>query len=322
MDKKRSYQYFTSYNFSFSLLRKMLSRFVVVFVPYGWHIIFFLIPFLLIFKLSFAESIIGSPPYKDIINFLDNAVINIRLNLENYLWIFEEEFYRQSYFESLKIASMATVICVLIGYPIAYGITQVNRQYRTILLMLIMLPFWTSFLIRVYAWIGILSDNGLLNNALLYCGVIDSPLSLMGNDLGIMIGLVYSYIPFMVLPLYSSLEKISNIYLEAAYDLGCYPVKAFFYIIIPLSYRGLIGGSMLVMIPSVGEFVIPALLGGSDSIMIGKVLWNEFFTNHDWPLASSLVVAMFFVLFLPILLCHNIFSPDLRRERANNENKK
>ena len=311
---KKSKDSLWHYNLYLEYFKKKISNIVIIFIPYGWHILFFLIPFLLIFKLSFAESIIGSPPYKQIISFIDGTIINIKLNLDNYFWIFEEDLYIRSYLESLKMASIATLCCIIIGYPMAYGITRVKRTYRIVLLMMVMLPFWTSFLIRVYAWIGILSDNGILNRILLSLGIIKTPIALMDNELGTMIGLVYSYIPFMILPLYSSLEKISNVYIEAAYDLGCRPIKAFFHVIIPLSYRGVIGGSMLVFIPSVGEFVIPALLGGANSIMIGKVLWNEFFINHDWPLASSLVVAMFFVLFLPILLFQNLLSPSIKHK--------
>lgn len=291
-------------------LKKILSRFLMIALPYGWHILFFLIPFIIVLRISFAESIIGAPPYGEILRWLDDSFLQIRLNLGNYLFLLEDELYLKSYMESLKIAAIATTGCLILGYPMAYGITRVTGVWRTVLLMLVILPFWTSFLIRIYAWIGLLSTKGLINSALISLGLISEPLSLMDNNFAVAIGLIYSYLPFMILPLYASLEKIDMSYLEAAYDLGCKPLTAFFKVIIPLSYRGIVGGTMLVFIPSVGEFVIPALLGGSDSIMIGKVLWNEFFFNNDWPLACSLVVTLFIVLFIPILLFQKLLSPD------------
>ncbi|HBN22359.1 MAG TPA: putrescine ABC transporter permease PotH [Holosporales bacterium] len=286
-------------------------------LPYGWHILFFLVPFVIVLRISFAESIIGAPPYGEIFQWLDGAFLQIRLNLGNYLFLLEDELYLKSYMESLKIAAIATTGCLILGYPMAYGITRVTGVWRTALLMMVILPFWTSFLIRIYAWIGLLSTKGLINSALMSLGLISDPLPLMDNNFAVSIGLIYSYLPFMILPLYASLEKIDKSYLEAAYDLGCKPLMAFFKVIIPLSYRGIVGGTMLVFIPSVGEFVIPALLGGSDSIMIGKVLWNEFFFNNDWPLASSLVVTLFIVLFIPILLFQKLLSPDEQNQEEN-----
>jgi len=298
-------------------LKKILARFLMIALPYGWHILFFLVPFVIVLRISFAESIIGAPPYGEIFQWLDGAFLQIRLNLGNYLFLLEDELYLKSYMESLKIAAIATTGCLILGYPMAYGITRVTGVWRTALLMMVILPFWTSFLIRIYAWIGLLSTKGLINSALMSLGLISDPLPLMDNNFAVSIGLIYSYLPFMILPLYASLEKIDKSYLEAAYDLGCKPLMAFFKVIIPLSYRGIVGGTMLVFIPSVGEFVIPALLGGSDSIMIGKVLWNEFFFNNDWPLASSLVVTLFIVLFIPILLFQKLLSPDEQNQEEN-----
>lgn len=298
-------------------LKKILARFLMIALPYGWHILFFLVPFIIVLRISFAESIIGAPPYGEVFQWLDDAFLQIRLNLGNYLFLLEDELYVNSYIESLKIAAIATTGCLLLGYPMAYGITRVTGVWRTALLMMVILPFWTSFLIRIYAWIGLLSTKGLINSALMSMGLISEPLPLMDNNFAVAIGLIYSYLPFMILPLYASLEKIDKSYLEAAYDLGCKPLMAFFKVIIPLSYRGIVGGMMLVFIPSVGEFVIPALLGGSDSIMIGKVLWNEFFFNNDWPLASSLVVTLFIVLFIPILLFQKLLSPDEQNQEEN-----
>lgn len=291
------------------LMKRLLFRFLMIALPYGWHILFFLIPFLLVLRISFAESMIGSPPYADIFAWVDDSFLNIKLNIGNYLFLLEDELYFKSYLESLKIAAIATSGCLVLGYPIAYAITRTQGVWRTVLLMMVILPFWTSFLIRIYAWIGLLSTKGLINNTLIALGLISEPLTLMDNTFAVTIGLIYSYLPFMILPLYASLEKIDMSYLEAAYDLGCKPFKAFFQIIVPLSYRGIIGGVMLVFIPAVGEFVIPALLGGSDSIMIGKVLWNEFFFNNDWPLASSLVIMLFVVLFIPILFFQKMLEP-------------
>lgn len=295
-------------------LKKMGGRFLLIALPYGWHLLFFFVPFLIVLRISFAESIIGSPPYAEIFSWTEGAFLQVKLNIGNYLFLLEDELYLKSYLESLKVAAIATSGCLLLGYPIAYGITRVQGVGRTILLMLVILPFWTSFLIRIYAWIGLLSTKGLINNTLISMGLISEPLTLMDNNFAVTIGLIYSYLPFMILPLYASLEKIDQSYLEAAYDLGCKPLKAFFQVIVPLSYRGIVGGVMLVFIPAVGEFVIPALLGGSDSIMIGKVLWNEFFFNNDWPLASSLVVMLFIVLFIPILFFQKMLEPRTETE--------
>ena len=298
-------------------LKKIGARFLLIALPYGWHLLFFLVPFLIVLRISFAESIIGSPPYAEIFSWVDDAFLQVKLNLGNYLFLVEDELYLKSYLESLKIAAIATSGWLLLGYPIAYGITRVQGVWRTVLLMLVIFPFWTSFLIRIYAWIGLLSTKGLINNALISIGLISEPLTLMDNNFAVTIGLIYSYLPFMILPLYASLEKIDPSYLEAAYDLGSKPLKAFFQVIVPLSYRGIVGGIMLVFIPAVGEFVIPSLLGGSDSIMIGKILWNEFFFNNDWPLASSLVVMLFIVLFIPIIFFQKILEPTQSNEEQN-----
>lgn len=298
---------------SFIFLRNLkgfFSRFALIFVPYGWHILFFFIPFLIVLKVSFSESIIGTPPYSDILSWVDHTFLNIRLNFGNYIFLAEDQLYLSSYFESLKIASTATIGCLILGYPMAYGLTQLRGRARSIGVLLIILPFWTSFLIRVYAWIGILSPKGLLNSALMKLAIISEPLQIIDTNIAVIIGLIYSYLPFMILPLYSSLERIDNSVIEAAYDLGARPMQTFWKIIMPLSFRGIIGGSMLVFIPAVGEYVIPALLGGSNTIMIGKVLWTEFFTNTDWPLAASLVVSLFIVLFIPIYLFQNILHRD------------
>lgn len=285
-----------------SHLKQFILRTAMIAVPYGWHILFFVIPFIIVLKLSFSESVLGSPPYTNLLTWIDDTFLQIRLNIHNYTFLWEDELYLRSYLESLKNAGIATVGCFVLGYPLAYGITRAHSLMRVVLLMLVILPFWTSFLVRVYSWIGILSNTGLLNSFLLYVGIIKEPLPLINNNFAVILGLIYSYVPFMVLPLYASLEKIDPHYIEAAYDLGCKPFKAFFKILIPLSSRGIIGGSLLVFIPAVGEYVIPALLGGSNSLMVGRVLWNEFFTNHDWPLASALVVTLFLFLVIPMIV--------------------
>ena len=300
-------------------LKKIAGRFLLITLPYGWHLLFFLVPFLIVLRISFSESIIGAPPYGEIFSWIDESFLHIKLNLGNYLFLLEDDLYLNSYLESLKIAAIATSGCLLLGYPIAYGITRVTGPWRIVLLMLVVLPFWTSCLIRTYAWIGLLSTKGLINNALIFLGIIDTPLSLMNNNFAVTVGLIYAYLPFMILPLYASLEKIDPSYLEAAYDLGSKPLKAFFQVTLPLSYRGVIGGVMLVFIPAVGEFVIPALLGGSNSIMIGKVLWTEFFFNNDWPLASSLMIMLFIVLFIPILFFQKTLEPSSKKTKTQDE---
>ncbi len=313
--------------FQVEFLKSLFARLGLVSIPYGWHILFFLVPFLLVLKISFSESIIGSPPYNSIFDWVDHTFLTIKLNIGNYLFLFEDDLYLDSYIESLKIASISTIGCLVLGYPMAYGISRMQGIWRTVCLMLVILPFWTSFLIRIYAWIGLLSTKGLINSMLMNLGIIAEPLGLIDNNFAVTIGLIYSYLPFMVLPLYATLEKLDNSYIEAAYDLGCGPVSAFLKIILPLTYKGILSGVMLVFIPSVGEFVIPALLGGSDSIMIGKVLWNEFFFNNDWPLAASLVVMLFMFLFIPIVFFQKLLDPseipldddysdDLSREEA------
>jgi putrescine transport system permease protein len=233
---------------------------------------------------------------------MSDTVLQVKLALNNYLFLIEDELYLSSYKESIKIAGLSTVICLFIGYPVAYGITRVSQTFRIPLLMMIILPFWTSFLIRVFAWIGILNNQGVINLFLMKLGLISEPLPLINNNFAVCVGIVYSYLPFMILPLYATLEKINPQLLEAAYDLGCKPFKAFLTITLPLSIRGVLAGAALVFIPSIGEFVIPELLGGSDSIMIGKILWSEFFINRDWPLASAVAVAMLVLLVLPISL--------------------
>lgn len=289
-----------------------LGRLIVGLPPYLWLLIFFALPFVLVLKISLSESISAIPPYSPIVEIVDETFVQFRLNLANYQFLFEDELYALAYLSSIKIAAISTVICLLIGYPMAYAIARSKQSIRYILLMLVIIPFWTSLLIRVYAWIGILKDNGLLNNFLLWLGVIDQPLPILYSDAAIYIGIVYSYLPFMILPLYATLEKMDMSLLEAAEDLGCTPLKAFWLITVPLSLPGIIAGSMLVFIPAVGEFVIPEMLGGPGAMMIGKVLWTDFFNNRDWPVASAVAVAMLVLLVFPITLFQYLESRRLK----------
>jgi putrescine transport system permease protein len=283
------------------LLRRW-GRALVGLPPYLWLLLFFLIPFLIVFKISFSETQAGIPPYQPLFSWAEDAILQIRLNLGNYRYLVTDELYVDAYLNSLKIAAISTMCCLLIGYPMAYAIARAPKAARNPLLMLVVLPFWTSFLIRVYAWMGILKNEGLLNALLMWTGIITQPLQILETDLAVYIGIVYSYLPFMILPLYATLEKMDLSLLEAAADLGCRPLRAFLSVTLPLSIPGMIAGSMLVFIPAVGEFVIPDLLGGPDTLMIGKVLWNEFFDNRDWPVASAVAVAMLVLLVAPIMI--------------------
>lgn len=270
-------------------------------LPYLWLLIFFLLPFLIVLKISLSEPILNQPPYTPLTSWSDESELSIKLNFSNYQLVAEDELYLDAFTNSVKVAAISTLLCLLIGYPMAYVIATVAQRWRHILLMMIILPFWTSFLIRVYAWIGILKPQGLLNDLLLSIGVISEPLAILHTQLAVYIGIVYSYLPFMVLPLYANLAKLDLSLLEAASDLGARPHKAFLRITLPLSLPGIIAGSMLVFIPAVGEFVIPDLLGGPDSLMVGKLMWTEFFSNKDWPLASALALSMLILLVLPFI---------------------
>jgi putrescine transport system permease protein len=279
---------------------------LVISLPYLWLLVFFMLPFVIVLKISLADVLLGRPPYTPLWQYLEDSTLQIQLHLDNYRRLWEDPLYSIAYLKSLKIAGISTLVCLLLGYPMAYAIARARDSTRNLLLMLIILPFWTSFLIRVYAWIGILKSNGLLNNLLLAMGVIDHPLALLHTDFAVYLGIVYSYLPFMVLPLYAMLSRMDMTLLEAAADLGCRPWKAFLRVTLPLSLPGIIAGCMLVFIPAVGEFVIPDLLGGPDSLMIGKVLWTEFFSNRDWPAASAVAVVMLMLLVVPLALFQRV----------------
>jgi putrescine transport system permease protein len=264
----------------------------VLLPPSLWLALFFLAPFLIVLAISFGETVIGVPPVR----------VGWPPATTSWEILGEDSLYLKAWSNALLFAGIATLCCLLLGYPMAYAIARSPAGTRDVLLLLVILPFWTSFLIRVYAWTGLLRPNGTLNNALLSLGLIDAPLPLMNNAFGVVLGLVYSYLPFMVLPLYASLEKLDATLLEAAFDLGARPARAFLTVTLPLSLPGILAGSLLVFIPASGEFVVPDLLGGPDSLMIGKVLWDEFFTNRDWPVAAALAVSMLALLGIPIAL--------------------
>jgi putrescine transport system permease protein len=273
---------------------------LVILVPMVWLLLFFLAPFFVVLKISFAELAIAQPPYTSLISWQDGKLL-VTLNLGNYQYLIEDQLYLLAYLSSIRIAFFSTVLTLLIGYPMAYYIARSSDPWRSVLLMLVILPFWTSFLLRIYAWIGFLSTNGVINNVLISLGVIDQPLVMMQTDFAVYIGIVYTYLPFMILPLYANLTKLDPALLEASSDLGARPMTTFLTVTLPLSMPGIVAGSMLVFIPAIGEFVIPELLGGANTLMIGKVLWNEFFSNRDWPVASAVAIVMLFLVVLPMM---------------------
>ncbi|MDE1159667.1 MAG: ABC transporter permease subunit [Neorhizobium sp.] len=285
-----------------------LSRWLVVAIPYLWLAIFFVAPFLIIFKISLSDTAIAIPPYTPVFEgFGAIGDFVSQLDFENYVFLTDDPLYIEAYISSLKIALVSTVLLLIVGYPMALAMARASSTIRPTLVMLVILPFWTSFLIRVYAWIGILKPDGLLTLLLHAIGLMgpDDQVQIFRTDTAVYIGMVYSYLPFMVLPLYSALEKMDHSLIEAANDLGCPPWKAFWKITFPLSLPGVIAGSMICFIPITGEFVIPDLLGGADTLMIGKTLWTEFFGNRDWPLASAVAVVLLVLLVVPIMVFQN-----------------
>lgn len=299
-----------------SLKRKLPgSRWLVIAVPYIWLLVFFAIPLAIAFKISFSQAAIAMPPYTPVFNWVDGS-LSLDINPKNYLYLIKDSLYFNAYLSSIKIAVISTLLCLLIGYPMAYAIARMDTSTRNIAMMMVVLPSWTSFLIRIYAWIGILKNNGLMNNFLLWTGIIDQPLAIMHTPVAVYIGIVYAYLPFMILPLYANLVKLDLRLLEAASDLGAKPWKAFLKITLPLSKAGIIAGSMLVMIPVVGEFVIPEMLGGPDTLMIGRILWQEFFNNRDWPVASAVSIVMLLILLVPIIIFHRAQARELESKLA------
>ena len=276
------------------------GRRLVAAVPTAWLLLLFLIPFVIVLKIAFSEARIASPPYAPLIEWAADSTMTLHVNLRNFAFLFSEGLYVSTFFYSLQVAAVSTLLCLLVGYPMALGIARSPPARRNVLLMLVILPFWTSFLLRVYAWIGLLKSNGVINNVLLATGVIDEPITMLQTDFAVYVGIVYSYLPFMILPLYTNLEKHDPALLEAAADLGARPWRAFVRVTLPMSQAGIVAGSLLVFIPAVGEYVIPSLLGRTDQLMIGRVLSDEFFANRDWPVASAVAIVMLVLLVVPI----------------------
>ena len=278
------------------------GRWLIILPPLLFLTVFFLIPFAFAFKISLAETAPRVPPFTDILSRTPDGHLQLSVTFANFRYLLTDEVYGVAYLYSLKTAFFSTLICLALGYPMAYAISRASKTTQSILLLVIILPFWTSFLLRVYALEGIIRDGGILNTVLLRLGLISHPLKIMRTSLAVYLGIIYSYLPFMVLPLFATLEKLDNTLLEAAADLGSPPWRAFLDITVPQSIPGVIAGSMLVFIPAVGEFVIPSLLGGPDNLMIGRVLWDEFFGNHDWPVASAVAIAFLLLLAGPIAI--------------------
>jgi putrescine transport system permease protein len=276
-------------------------RFVIA-LPFVWLVVFFLLPFALVLAIALGTNAPDSAP-----------PVALGFSLENFALLFTDDLYVAAWLSSLRIAATATLVCLLLGYPMAYAIARAAPRRRPLLLMLVILPFWTSFLIRVYAWMGLLAENGILNQVLRWSGLASDPGTILGTEWAVQLGIVYAYLPFMVLPLYASLEKLDTSLLEAAADLGAKPFAAFLTVTLPLSLPGIVAGCLLVFIPAVGEFVIPDLLGGTDTLMIGKVLWDEFFTNADWPLASAVAICLLVLLVGPIALFQRQQAKSLER---------
>ena len=301
----------------FSQLR--LGKRFIIGVPFVWLLVFFVVPFLILARISITDMGNGVDPFAPLMETVD-GVLHIMLKYQNYLSIFEEvddsgavlfgqTIYIEAFLTSVKYAFWTTVLCLAIGYPFAYAIARARKSIQPALLMLIMLPFWTSFLLRVYAWKGILADQGVLNNVLMWLGLIDEPLLLLYSDVSMLVGMTYVYCPFMILPLYATLVKMDFRLLEAAHDLGASPWKAFWLVTVPLSKAGIIAGSMLVFITCLGEFVIPSLLGGAENIMIGRVVWDEMFSSNNWPRAAALAIVMILFILVPMAV-YNHYSAE------------
>ncbi|SCX88080.1 ABC transporter permease [Microvirga guangxiensis] len=285
---------------------KSLSAGLVPAVPYLWLGVFFLVPFLIVLKISLSDPAVAQPPYRPLFEWSDIMGFFSALDFENFELLTQDDLYFRATLSSVRIAAISTLLLLLVGFPIAYGMARAPERHRSLLVALVILPFWTSFLIRIYAWIAILKPEGLLTQALSGIGLISEPIEILNTEWAVYIGIVYAYLPFMVLPLYATLEKMDDTLLEAALDLGSTPWRSFWTITVPLAMPGIIAGSLLCFIPAVGEFVIPDLLGGSETLMIGRQLWSEFFSNRDWPLASSVAILLLIILVLPIVIYRDV----------------
>jgi len=284
---------------------------IIIAVPFIWLLLFFLTPFFIVLKISVAEALIASPPFSALLDWGDGVLPAISATVDNYAYLWEDPLYARTYVNSVKIALTCTVVCLLIGYPMAYGIVRAPGSTKYILLLLVMLPFWSSFLLRVYAWMGLLADQGTINDLLLWLGVVDKPVRLLYTEFAVYLGIVYTYLPFMILPLYANIEKLDFSLNDASADLGAKPVSTFFTVTLPLTWPGIVAGSLLVFIPATGEFVIPDLLGGGNVLMIGKVLSSEFNANRDWPVASAVAVVLLLLLVIPMMLYHRVQARDV-----------
>lgn len=291
------------------------GRTAIILAPMLWLTVFFLIPLLVVFKIALSAFALGQPPYAPMFTWGSDESLSITLNLSNFLFILRDSLYANAYINSVRIAATSTLIALLIAFPMAWFIARSDEKYRHLWLMLVILPFWTSFLLRVYAWMGFLGRNGIINNTLLSLGIIDQPIQMLQTEGAVFIGIVYTYLPFMVLPLYTTLVKLDQSLIEAAADLGARPFMTFLTVILPLSMPGVIAGSMLVFIPAIGEFVIPSLLGGADTLMIGRVLWDEFFANRDWTVASAVAIVMLVILVVPIMLLNRAQDAVVEQEK-------
>jgi putrescine transport system permease protein len=283
------------------LLQSNWKRLIIL-VPFLWLLIFFLAPFFIVMKISVAEAVIASPPFTSMLDWAEDGALQIRLVFDNFAYLWEDALYVNTYLNSVLIAAVSTILCLLLGYPMAYAIVRSSHTTKHILLMLVILPFWTSFLLRVYAWMGLLADQGTINNLLIALGIIDQPIQMLYTTFAVYVGIVYTYVPFMILPLYANMEKLDWELLEAAADLGARPMTTFFTITLPMTTPGIIAGALLVFIPATGEYVIPDLLGGGNVLMIGRILYNEFNSNIDWPVASAVAIALLIVLVVPMML--------------------
>ena len=296
-----------------------LRRVFLIATPYAWLLFFFLVPFGIVLKIALSDYAISIPPYTPVLD-LSQGWPGVRefldgLDFENFIFLTTDVLYVKAYLSSMKIAAIATVIALAVGYPIAYAMARAPDEWRPTLMMLVILPFWTSFLIRIYAWIGILSNEGFLNQMLMWTGITSEPLTILNTNVAVYIGIVYGYLPFMILPIYAALEKLDISLIEAAEDLGCSKIQAFWLVTFPLSRPGVIAGCFLVFIPALGEFVIPSILGGNETLMIGKTLYDEFFTNRDWPVASAVAVVLLVLLIVPIIL----FQRNEQKQREANQ---
>jgi putrescine transport system permease protein len=292
--------------------RRWLRR--ALLTPYVWLLLFFLAPFVIILKISFADPLVAVPPFTALLDWSASGLEIFQGTFDNYIFLFEDNFYTTIYLSSIKIAAIGTVLCLLLGYPMAYFIARQRPRRRNLLLLAVILPFWISFLLRVYAWIGLLNNRGVINNTLMALGVIDQPLPLIYNDFAVYVGIVYSYLPFMILPLYANLERLDLDLHDAAADLGARRWQVFVDVTLPMSIPGIVAGCLLVFIPASGEFIIPALLGGSDTLMIGRILWDEFFVNRDWPVASAVSVVLLLILVLPMMWFQRLESRQMESE--------